>query len=90
MNKNGLINTVASEIGATKSDAGNAVEAILDAISGSLQNGEEVRLTGFGTFSVAHRRARTGRNPQTGASINIPASNHPKFKAGKTLKNAVN
>ncbi len=90
MNKNDLINRVASTTGTTKSDAGNAVGAILDAISGSLQNGNDVRLVGFGTFSAVHRSARTGRNPQTGVSIYIPASNRPKFKAGKALKNAVN
>ena len=90
MNKNDLINSVASATGATKSDAENAVGAILDAITRSLQNGDDVRLKGFGVFSVVHRSARTGRNPQTGASIYIAASNQPKFKAGKALKNAVN
>jgi DNA-binding protein HU-beta len=90
MNKTDLIDSVASLTGASKIDAGKAVDALLDAIAGSLQNGEEVRLTGFGSFSVAHRSARMGRNPRTGAPIHISASNQPKFKAGKTLKNAVN
>ena len=69
---------------------GKAVDALLDTIAGSLQNGEDVRLTGFGSFSVAHRSARMGRNPRTGAQLHIAASNQPKFKAGKTLKSAVN
>ena len=90
MNKNDLINAVAGATGSTKADAGNAVDAILDAIAGALRNGDDVRLTGFGTFSVSHRSARMGRNPRTGASMYIPASNQPKFKAGATLKSAVN
>jgi DNA-binding protein HU-beta len=63
---------------------------VLDNIAGSLSNGGEVRLVGFGTFSVTHRKATTGRNPRTGESIQIKASNQPKFKAGKALKDAVN
>lgn len=90
MNKNDLISTVADNSGLSRSDAGKAVESIFDAIQKSLGKGEEVRLVGFGTFSVAHRKASTGRNPRTGESMQIKASNQPKFKAGKGLKDAVN
>jgi len=90
MNKDDLINSVVSATGASKGDAGKAVDAILDTITTSLKNGGDVRLTGFGAFSVAERSARMGRNPQTGAAIQIPASKQPKFKAGKALKEAVN
>jgi DNA-binding protein HU-beta len=74
----------------SKADAGEAVEAVLNAIQGALQSGDEVRLVGFGTFSVAHRAASMGRNPRTGEAIQIKASKNPKFKAGKALKEAVN
>ncbi len=90
MNKNDLIDNIASSAGLSKADAGNALDAILDGISGALAGGGEVRLVGFGTFSVGHRKATTGRNPRTGEPIQIPASNRPKFKAGKALKDAVN
>lgn len=90
MNKNDLIAKVAGSANLTKADAGDAVEAMLDSISSALQSGDEVRLVGFGTFSVAHRAASMGRNPRTGAAIQIPASKNPKFKAGKALKDAVN
>lgn len=90
MNKNDLISSVADSSGLSKADAGKAVDSVLDNITGALQGGNEIRLVGFGTFSVAQRKATTGRNPQTGASIQIPASKQPKFKAGKALKDAVN
>tara|TARA_B100000676_G_C17619491_1_gene600927 strand:+ start:305 stop:577 length:273 start_codon:yes stop_codon:yes gene_type:complete len=90
LNKNDLVASVASNAGLSKADAAKAVDAVFDTISGSLSNGNEVRLVGFGTFSVGHRKATTGRNPQTGAVIQIPASNQAKFKAGKGLKDAVN
>jgi len=90
MNKNDLISKVAGDTGMSKADAGKAVDSLLDTISGQLAGGGEVRLVGFGTFSVSHRKATTGRNPQTGAVIQIAASNQPKFKAGKALKEAVN
>ena len=90
MNKNELIGTVAESCGLSKSDASNAVEGVLDAIQKALANGDEVRLVGFGTFSVAKRKASTGRNPRTGEPMEIKASNQPKFKAGKGLKDAVN
>ena len=90
MNKNDLISAVAGNAGLSKADAGKAVDGILDAISSSLSGGTEVRLVGFGTFSVANRAATTGRNPRTGEAIQIKASKVPKFKAGKALKTSVN
>ena len=90
MNKNDLIAAVATSTGLSKSDAAKAVDGVIDSIAGALAKKEEVRLVGFGTFSVTRRAATTGRNPQTGAAIQIPASNQPKFKAGKALKDAVN
>lgn len=90
MNKNDLISEVAEAAGLSKADATKAVDAVFDNISGALGKGGEVRLVGFGTFSVSHRKATTGRNPRTGETIQIKASNQPKFKAGKALKDAVN
>ncbi|MBO6783786.1 MAG: HU family DNA-binding protein [Alphaproteobacteria bacterium] len=90
VNKNDLIAAVADSADLSKADASKAVDSVLDNITGALQGGNEVRLVGFGTFSVAQRKATTGRNPQTGATIQIPASKQPKFKAGKALKDAVN
>jgi DNA-binding protein HU-beta len=89
MNKADLIDHVATSAGLTKASAGEVVEAVLSGISGELQNGGSVSLVGFGTFSVTARAARTARNPRTGAPINVPASNAPKFKAGKALKDAL-
>ncbi len=90
MNKQELIATVADTAGLAKNDAGKAVEAVFDAISASLKKGNEVRLVGFGTFSVSQRKASTGRNPRTGEPMTIKASTQPKFKAGKGLKDTVN
>ena len=90
MNKNDLIAAVAVSSGLSKADAGKATAAVFDVIADALKNGGEVRLTGFGGFSVANRAGRLGRNPSTGAAIQIPASRRPRFKAGKVLKNAVN
>ncbi len=90
MNKNDLVASVAEATSQSKADAAKAVDSVLNTIAGSLSNGQEVRLVGFGTFSVAHRRATQGRNPRTGERIQIAASNQPKFKAGKALKDAVN
>ena len=90
MNKNDLISNVAAAANMSKGDAAEAVEATLNSISSELANGGEVRLVGFGTFSVSHRAASQGRNPRTGEAMMIPASNNPKFKAGKALKDAVN
>ena len=90
MNKNDLIAAVSETSDLSKADATKAVDSVFDTISNTLKNGDEVRLVGFGTFSVAHRKASKGRNPRTGEEITIPASNQPKFKAGKGLKDAVN
>jgi DNA-binding protein HU-beta len=90
MNKNELISAVADSSGLSRNDATKAVEGVFDAISGALKSGDEVRLVGFGTFSVAKRKASTGRNPRTGEPMKIKASSQPKFKAGKGLKDAVN
>jgi DNA-binding protein HU-beta len=89
MNKNDLIDAVAERTSLAKSDAARAVEAVLGAITDSLQKGEAVTLSGFGTFATKTRAARTGRNPRTGEAIQIAASNVPGFKAGKGLKDAV-
>jgi len=90
VNKNDLIDAVATSTGISKFDGANAVDSMLNSIAGALKDGSEVRLPGFGTFSVAHRKASEGRNPRTGEPIQIPASKLPKFKAGKTLKQALN
>ena len=90
MNKNDLIASVADSSGLTKADAGRAVDAVFASIEGALKGGDEVRIVGFGTFSVAHRAATTGRNPRTGETNQIAASKQPKFKAGAPLKEAVN
>ncbi len=90
MNKQELINEVADQSGLSKADAARAVNATFDTISGALKNRDDVRLVGFGTFSVVHRKATTGHNPRTGAPMQIAASNQPKFKAGKALKDSVN
>lgn len=90
MNKQELVDSVAKKTGLPKTKAQDAVQAIIETIKASLKKGDEVRLVGFGTFSVAKRAATTGRNPRTGEKINIPASKQPKFKAGKELKEAVN
>ncbi|WP_338114814.1 HU family DNA-binding protein [Novosphingobium olei] len=90
MNKNDLISAVADASGLSKADATKAVEAVFDSVSAALAKGDEVRLVGFGTFSVAKRKASTGRNPRTGEPMSIKASAQPKFKAGKGLKDAVN
>lgn len=88
MTKDELIDAVASST-CSKKEASECLEAILDNITKALTKGEEVKLTGFGTFSVSKRKARTGRNPRTGAKIQIPATKTPRFKAGKVLKDAV-
>jgi len=79
-----------NDAGLSKRDATNAVDCVFSAITNALKGGREVRLVGFGTFSVAKRAASQGRNPRTGETIQIPASNQPKFKAGKALKDSVN
>ena len=90
MNKQELIASVAETTGLGRQDAIRAVEAVFDAISATLKKGDEVRLVGFGSFSVTRRKASTGRNPRTGEPMKIDASSQPKFKAGKNLKDAVN
>lgn len=90
MNKNDLIKSVAEATDLSNTDAARAVDGVFDSITKSLSSGEEVRLVGFGSFSVVRRKATTGRNPRTGEAIDIPASNQPKFKAGKALKQSVN
>ncbi len=90
MNKSELVNAVADAADMSKGDAGDAVEAVLGAITDALKAGTTVSLVGFGTFSVRERAARTGRNPRTGEEIEIAASKIPSFKAGKGLKDAVN
>ncbi len=90
MNKAELVDAVASAANISKAEAGRAVDAVVSSIASSLKKGEQVSVVGFGTFSVKHRAARTGRNPRTGETIQIKASNVPGFKAGKALKDAVN
>lgn len=90
MNKNELIAKVAESTGFTKSDAAKAVDAVQHAIVKALSSGDEVRIVGFGTYTVVKRAATEGRNPRTGEVIKIPASKQPKFKPGKALKDAIN
>ncbi len=89
MSKGDIVNAIAAAAGITKKAAGDALDAMLSSISGELAKGGSVTLTGFGTFKVSARAARTGVNPQTGAKIKIPARKVPTFKAGKALKEAV-
>ena len=90
MNKVELITRMAEIEGTTKKAAGEHLDALVSAISETLAKGEEVKISGFGTFSVAERAAREGRNPMTGETIQIAASKSPKFKAAKALKDVVN
>ncbi len=90
MNKSEFIGSVADEADLSKADADRAVEAVFNVIKKALKSGDSVSLVGFGTFTVRKRAARTGRNPRTGETIQIAASNVPGFKAGKGLKDAVN
>lgn len=90
MNKGDLVDSIAKQSGLTKTDAAKALDATLDAITGTLGTGDKVTLPGFGTFSTSKRSARTGRNPQTGKEIQIKAKTVAKFKAGKNLADSVN
>ena len=90
MNKSELIEAVAASADLPKAAAGRALDAMVEAITDALKKNDQVVLVGFGTFAVKERAARTGRNPQTGAPINIAAAKIPGFKAGKALKDAVN
>jgi len=89
MNKGELINKIAEDAGLTKVQASAALEAVTDGVTSTLAKGDKLTLVGFGTFSVTHRAARKGRNPQTGAEINIQAKNVVKFKPGKELAERV-
>jgi len=90
VNKSELIDAVAQSADLSKAAAGRAVDGFIAAVSDALQKGDQVSLVGFGTFLVRDRAARSGRNPQTGEPISIPAAKNPSFKAGKALKDAVN
>ncbi len=90
MNKNELITKISDDTDVSKSDTAKIVDSLFDSITSELKSGGDVRLVGFGTFLVTKRKATTGRNPQTGATIQIPAANVPKFRAGKALKESVN
>ena len=90
MNKNDLVASVANGTGLSKSDSSKAVDAVFESITSALKRGDEVRLVGFGTFSVTQRAASEGRNPRTGEKIKIPASKQAKFKSGKGLKETLN
>jgi len=89
MNKQELIGHVADRAGLSRNDAMRAVETMLEVITSTLKRGDEVRLVGFGNFSVTRRKASTGRNPRTGEPMDIKASSQPKFRPGKVLKDAV-
>ena len=90
MNKAELVAAIAEKAELSKRDSEAALKAFTDIVAEELKKGEKIQLVGFGTFEVAERAARKGRNPQTGAEMTIPASKAPKFKAGKALKDAIN
>ena len=90
MNKQDLISAVASDTGLARGETSKIVECLLSTISDSLKAGEDVRLVGFGTFSVTRRKASVGRNPRTGQVMNIDETSQPKFRAGKALKECLN
>ncbi len=90
MNKAELVAAIAAKTELSKKDSEKALKAFIDVVSEELKKGEKVQLVGFGTFEVAKRAARTGRNPQTGKEMKIEASKAPKFKAGKSLKDEIN
>ena len=90
MNKTELVEAIAKKADLSKKDAEAALKAFTETVGAQLKKGDKIQLVGFGTFEVAKRAARTGKNPQTGAAIKIPASKAPKFKAGKALKDLVN
>jgi len=89
MNKDMMIEKMAEEAGINKAQAAKALKSVFDSITNSLKEGTKVTLTGFGTFATSDRKAREGRNPQTGETIQIPAGTVPRFKAGKPLKQAL-
>jgi len=90
MNKSELIDAIAENSGLSKADSGRALDAVISSVSSALKDNDQVTIVGFGTFLVRQRAARVGRNPQTGAEIQIKAANVPAFKPGKALKDAVN
>ncbi|MBQ1393401.1 MAG: HU family DNA-binding protein [Lachnospiraceae bacterium] len=90
MNKAELVAAIAEKTELSKKDSEKALKAFIDVVTEELTKGEKIQLVGFGTFEVAERAAREGRNPQTGATMSIPASKAPKFKAGKALKDTIN
>ena len=90
MHKPELLAAMAAKSGLSRADAGKTLTAFCDVVGETLGQGGEVQITGFGSFVISERAARTGRNPQTGATLRIAASKAPKFKAGKALKEAVN
>ncbi len=90
MNKADVVAALADQAGLSKSDAARALDSFIDIVTAALKKGETVSLVGFGSFDARERAARTGRNPRTGETIEIPASRNPAFKAGKALKDAVN
>ena len=90
MNKNELVASMAEKTGLKKTEVEKVLKAFTETVASELKKGEKIQLVGFGTFEVAEREARTGRNPRTGETMTIAASKNPKFKAGKALKDAVN
>lgn len=90
MNKNELIATMADKSGLSKKDAGAALDAFTEAVADALKTGDKVQMIGFGSFEVKTRAARTGKNPRTGESVEIPESKSPTFKAGKAFKDMLN
>lgn len=90
MNKTELVSAIAENAGITKADASRALQALIETVTTAMSNGDSVSLTGFGTFTVAERAARTGRNPSNGKALKIAAKKVAKFKAGKGLSQAVN
>lgn len=90
MNKSELVSAIAEQAGLTKDQANKAVDALQNVVTEALKKGDDVKMVGFGTFSVAKREATVARNPRSGEPVNVPASNTPKFKAGIGLKDAVN
>ena len=89
MNKSELVAYIADKVGTTKADAERMVDAFMEAVTDTLKKEDAVTLTGFGAFSISHRKARVARNPRTGESVNVAARKAPKFKPGKKLKEAV-
>ena len=90
MNKNELISALSNATNLNQSQCSEVLHSFIDTVTNELKSGSEVKIIGFGTFKISKRKATTGRNPQTGAEIQIPASDQPKFSAGKALKAAVN